>query len=50
LGQAKSVIELHGGQLLVRSMPGQGSVFSIRVPLHLPMTPALQHEQSAAHE
>ena len=29
----RSLVELHGGQILVRSTPGQGSTFSVRLPL-----------------
>jgi signal transduction histidine kinase len=30
---ARRLVELHGGQLLVRSVPGQGSTFSFTVPI-----------------
>jgi signal transduction histidine kinase len=29
----RSMVELHGGQILVSSSPGQGSIFSVRLPV-----------------
>jgi signal transduction histidine kinase len=34
LGLAKTIIHQHGGELLVHSAPGEGSCFTIRLPLH----------------
>jgi two-component system sensor histidine kinase KdpD len=34
LAIAKAIVEAHGGSIEVTSQPGQGSVFSFRLPLH----------------
>ena len=33
LGIAKSIISMHGGQIIVQSTPGEGSIFRFRVPV-----------------
>jgi len=33
LALVKAVVELHGGRAAVRSRPGQGSVFTLRLPV-----------------
>jgi PAS domain S-box-containing protein len=34
LAIVRKIIETHGGRLLIRSTPGEGSTFSIQLPLH----------------
>jgi two-component system OmpR family sensor kinase len=34
LSLVRVIVERHGGQAAVRSRPGQGTVFSLRIPLH----------------
>jgi len=41
LGLAKSIIEQHGGQILVSSTPGRGSVFTLRLPVISPTPTAV---------
>src|SRR5439155_24522601 len=36
LSIAKWIVDMHGGTISVRSEPGKGSVFEIRVPLDTP--------------
>jgi signal transduction histidine kinase len=33
---SRGVVEAHGGQLTVTSLPGQGSTFSLTIPIHAP--------------
>ena len=40
LAIAKRIVELHGARLEVRSMLGQGTAFSFRLPVHAPGVPA----------
>ncbi len=35
LGISKQIVEAHGGELAVKSKQGQGSAFTIRLPIHL---------------
>ncbi len=34
LAIARKIIETHGGRLLIRSTPGEGSTFTIQIPVH----------------
>ena len=34
LAIAKSLVELHGGRMLIRSRPGKGTIVSVRLPLY----------------
>ncbi len=36
----KDAVELHGGRISVQSQPGQGTIFTIRLPLHPPAAAA----------
>lgn len=40
LALTKKLVDLHGGSIRVSSTPGQGSTFSIVLPLHSPCLPA----------
>jgi two-component system cell cycle sensor histidine kinase PleC len=40
LALTKSLIELHGGQLMMESEPGQGTTVSFELPIHPPGAPA----------
>lgn len=41
LSIAKWIVEQHGGEIVVESMPGQGSIFNVKIPLAPPVIPAL---------
>jgi len=45
LAICKALIELHGGELGVRSFPGQGSTFYFTLPLNAPAKEKSAHEQ-----
>jgi two-component system NtrC family sensor kinase len=34
LGIAREIVRKHGGSIAVESHPGEGTVFSVRLPLH----------------
>ena len=36
LTQCKSIVEAHGGTIVVRSQPGEGTTFDVRVPMDGP--------------
>lgn len=40
LALTKSLVELHGGQLMMESEPGQGTTVSFELPIHPPGAPA----------
>ena len=40
LAIARKIVETHGGRLLIRSTPGEGSTFTIQLPLH-PVRPGM---------
>ncbi len=33
LALTNAIVQRHGGQIVVRSRPGQGTVFSVRLPI-----------------
>jgi nitrogen-specific signal transduction histidine kinase len=39
LAVSRKILREHGGDILVRSQPGQGSLFILRLPLRSPLTP-----------
>jgi signal transduction histidine kinase len=39
LAVSRKILREHGGDILVRSQPGQGSLFLLRLPLRSPITP-----------
>ncbi len=39
LAVSRKILREHGGDILVRSQPGQGSLFVLRLPLRSPITP-----------
>jgi nitrogen-specific signal transduction histidine kinase len=45
LAVSRKVLREHGGDILVRSQPGQGSIFILRLPLRSPLAP----ETSGTH-
>lgn len=50
LAVVKKYVEMHGGQIWVKSQPGQGSVFSFSLPHALIARPAAKLEEVAALE
>ena len=40
LAIARKIIETHGGRLLIRSTPGEGSIFTLQLPIH-PIPPGM---------
>ncbi|HED03915.1 MAG TPA: HAMP domain-containing histidine kinase [Candidatus Fraserbacteria bacterium] len=50
LAVVKKYVEMHGGQIWVKSQPGRGSVFSFSLPHALVARPAAKHEEVAALE
>lgn len=36
LSIARSIVEAHGGQILVESIQGEGSIFCVKIPVHIP--------------
>lgn len=49
LGISKQLVELHGGILESRSVPGQGTAFSFRLPLADEAKPSASDPSDAAH-
>jgi signal transduction histidine kinase len=45
LAVSRKILREHGGDILVRSQPGQGSLFILRLPLRSP----LAHDTSGTH-
>ncbi len=39
LAVSRKILREHGGDILVRSQPGQGSLFILRLPLRSPLSP-----------
>jgi signal transduction histidine kinase len=37
---AREIVRLHKGEIEVRSRPGEGTVFSVRLPREMPAPPA----------
>jgi len=48
LSVSRSIIEAHGGQLMVTSEPGEGTRFTIRLPIHRAEARPRQSESAAA--
>jgi signal transduction histidine kinase len=37
LAVSRKILREHGGDILVQTQPGQGSTFTLRLPLHSPL-------------